>query len=405
MTNSAMSALLVAFAVPSLALGRAQAAPQKAPLPPLSYVCPMPADADVIEDKPGQCPKCGMRLTPVRLDTTWTCPIHGAVHKDAPGPCPIDGRPLIQVTMSLSWHCKGAEARAVAPGRCPDGSDMMKEYAARPHGNHNPQHGGQFFMASDNWHHLEGVYPRAGAFRIYFYDDFTKPLPRDQMRAVAAEVVVNGRAFPLTSMSSRTYLEAKIPKAALPATMQARVHFTKDDGKGNVFDFTFADYSKNPAPIAPTATGAAMSAPPITARVPTAAGAPAAAAPRPAAAAPTTEPLTLSQTIPGTVPEILIALRTRTDQIRGLIDKGLFGEVYVPAFQAKDLAVALETHQSEVSPDRRPVSEAALSTLVRDAYLLDAFGDLGNKQQISDAFTEFNAAATDVMASFPHSQP
>ena len=108
MTGSAKSALLIAFAVPSLALGRAQPAPQKAPLPPLSYVCPMPADADVIEDKPGQCPKCGMRLTPVRLDTTWTCPIHGAVHKDAAGSCPIDGRPLIQVIMSLSWHCKGA---------------------------------------------------------------------------------------------------------------------------------------------------------------------------------------------------------------------------------------------------------------------------------------------------------
>jgi hypothetical protein len=66
----------------------------------------MPTDADVIEDEPGQCPKCGMRLTPVRLDTTWTCPIHGAVHQDAAGSCPIDGRPLIQVTMSLSWHCE-----------------------------------------------------------------------------------------------------------------------------------------------------------------------------------------------------------------------------------------------------------------------------------------------------------
>lgn len=46
----------------------------------------------------------------------------------------------------------------------------------------------------------------------------------------------------------------------------------------------------------------------------------------------------------------------------------------------------------------------ALSTLVRDAYLLAAFGDLGNKQQISGAFTEFSAAAADVMASFPHQQ-
>ena len=91
MSSSAMSALLLATAISSLALGPSQSTPQKAPLPPLSYVCPMPNDAEVIEDKPGNCPKCGMRLTPVRLDTTWTCPIHGAVHKDAPGLCPIDG--------------------------------------------------------------------------------------------------------------------------------------------------------------------------------------------------------------------------------------------------------------------------------------------------------------------------
>ena len=129
-------------------------------------------------------------------------------------------------------------------------------------------------MASDNWHHLEGVYPKAGAFRMYFYDDFTKPLPRDQMRMVSAELVVNGRAFPLTSNGHRSYLEAKIPTAGLPATMQARVHFIKDDTRANVFDFTFANYSKNSIPIAPTVTGAARSVPPITSRTSAAAGAP-----------------------------------------------------------------------------------------------------------------------------------
>src|SRR5262245_28732509 len=149
--------LFAAIAVGGLTAGRAQAPPrpQDQGLPPLSYICTMTGDEDVIEDKPGRCRKCGMDLKPIRLDSVWTCPVHAAVIKDKPGACPIDGRELVQVTMSVSWTCANTNIDSINPGKCADGAPMTKKFSARAHGNHNPQHGGQFFMAPDNWHHLE----------------------------------------------------------------------------------------------------------------------------------------------------------------------------------------------------------------------------------------------------------
>jgi len=33
----------------------------------IKYVCPMKEDADVVMDKPGKCPKCGMKLVPKEM--------------------------------------------------------------------------------------------------------------------------------------------------------------------------------------------------------------------------------------------------------------------------------------------------------------------------------------------------
>jgi hypothetical protein len=37
---------------------------------------------------------------------------------------------------------------------------------------------------------------------------------------------------------------------------------------------------------------------------------------------------------------------------------------------------------------------------VRTAWLLDAYGDLGNRQQITDAYEIFKAAVSDVVSAF-----
>src|SRR6476660_2702099 len=273
-------------------LPRAQkAAGKDIELPPLSYVCIMAGDEDVIEDHPGKCRKCGMELVPIRLDTVWTCPVHAAVHDSKPGKCPIDGRQLIQMTMAISWTCPGSDKDETSPGTCANGAPMVKKYAPRPHGNHNPQHGGQFFMASDNWHHLEGTYLPTGVFRMHLYDDYTKPLPLAQVRNISGTVFVKDqrtgeeKTIPLTR--SGQYLQGTVGKLPFPAAMYAKVKF-KADAPENRFDFTFDGYSKEPAPgAAPRTTTAAPTAAPAT-----------------PAAAPTPSPTMAASTSTSTTPNL-----------------------------------------------------------------------------------------------------
>jgi heavy metal-binding protein len=403
------AALLLAAAVSGLETSAMQTAKPAQPrgdieLPPLSYVCPMTGDEDVIDDRPGRCRKCGMDLVPIRLDSVWTCATRPLlVVASKPGKCPVDGTPLVQVTAAVSWACPGSDKESNTPGTCPDGSAMLKKYAARAHGNHNPQHGGQFFMAADNWHHVEGTYLPSGVFRLHLYDDFTKPLALAQVRAMKAEVVLkdrSGQEKTVPLVRSGRYLQAAIGKLPFPAAMYAHVQF-KADGPHNRFDFTFETYSKEPPPGA-TATPTMTSAMPAAAAPAKSPGA-AADAPAPAASELSSgvDPALVPLPIPDTVPEMLSQLRTRTEQIRAIIDRGSFASIYVPAFQAKDLALALDAHKQELPADRRKIAEPAITRLVRSAWLLDAFGDIGNKQQITEAYDMFVAAAKDIQAAFP----
>jgi len=417
-----LAAVLVAIALSASSLGGQQPAkPPADTLPPLSYVCPMAGDEDVIEDKPGLCRKCGMELKPTRLDSVWTCATRPLlVVESKPGKCPVDGTPLVQVTAAVSWTCNDQPSiEKLEPGPCPNGAPMIKRYAARAHGNHNPQHGGQFFMAPDNWHHVEGAYLASGVFRLYLYDDFTKPLPLNQVRDVAARIVTR-QTFDTATKTTKElaaaplvrngrFLEARIGKLALPAQMTAKISFKKG-GPEHVFDFAFEGFSREPPPGPRTTQASPMTAPVATAP----AAAAAASEPRRSSPAPTSsegggtieiapamENALIPVPIPDTVPEIMVQLRTRTDQIRTFIDRGSFASIYVPAFQAKDLALALDARKDTIPADKRKIAQPAIAQLVRSAYLLDAFGDLGNKQQIVDAFSVFAAAVKDIQASFP----
>ena len=382
-------------AAPQTAQPGAQAS-QAENLPPISYTCPM--HPEILEGKSGICPICKMNLVPIRLDSVWTCATRPlAVIQDGPGRCPIDHTALVQVTAAVSWSCPGNGQESMSPGTCPDGSPMQKKYASRAHGNHNPQHGGVFFMASDNTHHLEGAYLPSGVFRMYFYDEFTKPQKLADMKGINATLMVKnsrtGKDATYSLVRSGRYLQATIGKLPLPAEMYAKVKFTPD-GNDNRFDFAFPAYSKEPHAI-PTTTMTNAAPAPSTA-------APVAAAPSPMPDVSSgIDPALVSLPIPGTVAEMLAQLKARTDQVGTLIDHGTFAAIYVPAFQAKDLALALDDHKNELPPERRKIVAPAITRLVRSAYLLDAFGDIGNKQQITEAYTKFAEAVKDIQSAFP----
>lgn len=91
------------------------------------FTCPMPEHSDVHESKPGKCPKCGMTLIPVTKApavspkpeesastapaavTLYTCPMaeHADVVADKPGKCPKCGMKLVET--SQVDHGKEAE--------------------------------------------------------------------------------------------------------------------------------------------------------------------------------------------------------------------------------------------------------------------------------------------------------
>ena len=450
--------------VPRLGLFHTHAQEQ---LPPVSYICPM--DAEVVDDKPGRCPICRMDLEPVRLDIAWSCPNHAAVITTKPGACPIDKRELVQVTVSKYWSCADAgNTRLLEPGKCANGQPRKLEQALRAHGDHNPRYGGQFFMAADKWHHLEGTYPRAGQFRMYFYDNFTKPISPKEFTGRLVTREENNReiaSVPLSVARDGLTLEASIPSTPAiskeaPLRVAAKLVFKKGEPEQR-FDFTFAEAlgrathgardrranlrrrrrppprrapsrrrlrrrptqnppagngehrrgfggtrpasaaapSTSPAPGSrPPMSGVTMSTPMAT----TSAGS-SNLAETMTNCNPTMSRLdavALGQTLPKVSSELLRLLALCSTEVDTLIKDGQFGFVYQPTMLSKDIAIALEDTTAELPNRQRAQASNAIRRVVLAAWMLDLYGDLGNREKLSESYNTFAAAIADIKTAY-----
>lgn len=352
--------------------------------PIVAWTCPV--HREVHSDSEGTCPICQEILVRTLITRSWTCPLHSVITEKEAGRCPICQRSLIPITMEIGWICPmHQEIYEMHEGTCPICKmDLVRKDRARPHEDHNPKHGGIFFMAPDNWHHLEGTYLEPGIFRVYFYDNYSQPIsPKDfEGRIVLGETydselreIRETESYPLDAITHQdsdvVYMEAQVDKKNLPAEIITKIKF-ETDGPEERFDFIFADYSvttNNERLIENTTQTVGGEA-----------------------------QLFAEQTkaIPDDPSEIAFEIATRDLKIQLLIRRGRFNEIWVPALESKDLVLALNKHLSELESHQKQLLRIAMKDVVRAAYMLDWYGDLGNKQLVSEAYMLFGKAVRDI---------
>jgi hypothetical protein len=248
---------------------------------------------------------------------------------------------------------------------------------AAAHMDHSPLHGGQFFMAPNMYHHLEGALYEGNVFRVFVYDDFKKPV---DPRNFAARIVVEHydresgefteEDFPMAPVAGTDYLEGTFD-TELPAEFYAAVWLGAEEQR---FDFYFDEYSKD-VPAAPCF----------------AAGLPG-----------NTEhgherpPLD----IPEDPAAVVAELAARSRQVAEKIGQGDWLRLYVPAFDGRDLAEALLGKLEGLAARDRGRARKAVSRVLQSAAELDRAGDLGDAGRARQALARFDDAVREIVLAF-----
>jgi hypothetical protein len=217
----------------------------------------------------------------------------------------------------------------------------------------------------------------------------------------------------------------EIPNGSLPLSTSLRVRF-KENEPEKLFDFTFRDYSKDPNEPPRVTTAPAVTSQPAATPPPAIAVASPPSAPGPVANAVPEQPAqpqpppTVDAPLPGeamnadlagrlpTEPipaaarDILVEINARSRELAEKVEQGApLGEYWFPALRTKDLALALvEKHLNEIPARQRTNAENAASRLLRAAYAIDNFGDLGDGERLHSAYDSFVTAVNDLKSAY-----
>ena len=305
------------------------------------WLCPIHRDEQ--STGPAMCPQGDREMVKRFLSASYSCPMHQHIDQEHEGACPICGMNLATTTRELQWFCPDQpEILSAEPGTCPSGAAMDMRSIPMAHGDHNPKHGGILFMAPNGYNHLEGTLDEDGTFRLYMYNDFTKPIDPAPFRAR-----VNDEA--LSPEPDGEFLAASVgAPESYPAEYVVHIAFPGEHDDEARFDFIFVESMVKGEQAVRTSGTIVMP----------------------------------EFRIPDNPDEIFEAILSRDARIRELIANGVWPDLYIPALEAKDLVLAL----SDVEGER--VSVAA-KKLVRAAWLLDVYGDMGNRVEVERAYLLF----------------
>jgi hypothetical protein len=302
------------------------------------YLCALHPDEQ--KTGAGSCSICGRDLVLRTLVPSYSCPMHPAIDEEAEGACPICRMNLVRTTREVQWRCSGRpDIVSSTAGLCPDGRPMEMRTVAMAHGDHNPRHGGILFMAPNGYHHLEGTL-EDGEFRVYLYDDFTRPLTVEGFSGRAGE-------SEMAPSPDARFLRVDREGPESPVEIVLHLRFPEENEEAR-FDFIFAS-----------------------------------------AAAPRAAPSEL--TVPESEEDIYREILRRDERIRALLSSGAWPDLYIPALEAKDLMLSLLQKEG-------PDLAGPAKKLVRAAWLLDVHGDRGNRLDVEAAYRLFEEAVSELRA-------